>query len=524
MKRLFRYLVLVVMITAGCVKVEHPELLDPHSPIFRVSLDNSQTKTYVDENYSLFWHAEDRVSVFHKTTLNQEYIFSGSTGATSGNLIKADTENSGIGTPISANYAVYPYSQETLFLNGEKISVILPSVQYYAENSFGKGANPMVAVSSATDDMFLPFMNICGYLKLRLYGEEFRVRYITVNGNSGEKLSGRGIVSAEHLNPPAVEMASDAETGVTLDCGKEGILLGASEGDAVDFWIVLPPQEFSSGFTVTIIDHKGRSVMKSATGKVEIKRNRVKPMPAFDVNEESSDNAILYTTTNGAKLDISDEAFDVEIYSHTYENGIGRLTFKTPPQTIKEWAFSFQTRITTLSLPDGVRTIEQGAFSSCKNLVHITLPNTLESIVTSPNNPFRYCDKLERFYSKYASEDGRSIIIDGKFMCLAPANLFSYSIPEEVTAIGGYAFVECKGLKSVIIPEGVTSIENAAFFACTNLDTVICRPVTPPHLGSNPFLSNSSTRKIYVPTLSLQAYKTDEEWSEYADDIVGDLE
>jgi hypothetical protein len=44
----------------------------------------------------------------------------------------------------------------------------------------------------------------------------------------------------------------------------------------------------------------------------------------------------------------------------------------------------------------------------------------------------------------------------------------------------------------------------------------------PPKLGNDSvFDNNGSGRKIYVPTESVEAYKSASYWSEYASDIVG---
>ena len=46
-----------------------------------------------------------------------------------------------------------------------------------------------------------------------------------------------------------------------------------------------------------------------------------------------------------------------------------------------------------------------------------------------------------------------------------------------------------------------------------------CKSTTPPTLGTGAFDTNAPSRKIYVPSESVDAYKTN--WSAYADAIVG---
>lgn len=90
-----------------------------------------------------------------------------------------------------------------------------------------------------------------------------------------------------------------------------------------------------------------------------------------------------------------------------------------------------------------------------------------------------------------------------------------------VTTIGNSAFYGCTSLKSITIPEGVTEIGQSAFYVCTSLTSVYCKAITPPSLGGYVFYGNHSDRKIYVPTGSVDAYKSATRWSEYADAIVG---
>ena len=57
---------------------------------------------------------------------------------------------------------------------------------------------------------------------------------------------------------------------------------------------------------------------------------------------------------------------------------------------------------------------------------------------------------------------------------------------------------------------------------CESLTSVYCEAITPPSLGdSYVFNRNGSGRKIYVPTESVDAYKSATNWSEYASAIVG---
>ena len=104
---------------------------------------------------------------------------------------------------------------------------------------------------------------------------------------------------------------------------------------------------------------------------------------------------------------------------------------------------------------------------------------------------------------------------------LAGSKFTSLIIGNSVTSIGDYAFEGCESLASVTIGNGVTSIGNCAFRDCSSLASVYCKPITPPTGNSFMFYLNASERTIYVPTESVEAYKSAKYWSDYASDIVG---
>lgn len=90
-----------------------------------------------------------------------------------------------------------------------------------------------------------------------------------------------------------------------------------------------------------------------------------------------------------------------------------------------------------------------------------------------------------------------------------------------VIMIGDNAFNNCNNITSVTLPESVIEIGGFAFAWCASLTSVYCKATTPPAGGSKMFFINATDRKIYVPTESVNAYKSAEYWRDYADAIVG---
>ena len=162
------------------------------------------------------------------------------------------------------------------------MAVTLPAVQQYAENSFGLGSNTMVAVTEDKSDMILQFKNLCGYLVVKLYGEG-TVSSVRLEGNNGEKISGRADVQASYGTLPSIEMADEATTSITIDCG-EGVTLGTTAETATEFWFCVPPVTFSEGFTIAVQNSDGMGMTKRVTSSRSITRNTANTMSPLPVS------------------------------------------------------------------------------------------------------------------------------------------------------------------------------------------------------------------------------------------------
>ena len=173
---------------------------------------------------------------------------------------------------------------------------------------------------------------------------------------------------------------------------------------------------------------------------------------------------VTYTLNNDETATVSDcdgTVTSIKIPSNVESNG---QTYTVT--SIGNFAFSWCTGLTSVTIPDSVTSIGYGAFSECISLTSVTIPDSVTSI--------------------------------GDFAFTHCAGLTSVTIPGSVTSIGDYAFSECSGLTSVDIPDGVTSIGDRAFGNCTELTSVTFAGTVPENWGDSPFHNCHAMQTVYL--------------------------
>ena len=282
MKRLALYLGIAAVLVASCsIQEENYEIPQQDDDIFYASFEQPSegTRVYANEDLLLRWTADDCVSIFNKNTYNQQYKFTGETGDNAGGFRKVDTDEFVTGNAISNIVSVYPYQEATKITESGTLTLTLPAEQHYAENTFGLGANTMVSVS---EDNFLQYKNVGGYLRISLYGDGVSVSSITLMGNNGEKLAGKASLTMPLDGTPTAVLTDDATEKITLVCSSP-VALGTTAEGSTDFWFVVPPITFNKGFVVSISLATGETFEKATSKSITIERSNLSKMSPMEV-------------------------------------------------------------------------------------------------------------------------------------------------------------------------------------------------------------------------------------------------
>ena len=199
-------------------------------------------------------------------------------------------------------------------------------------------------------------------------------------------------------------------------------------------------------------------------------------------------NCIIYTTSDNVPLPF---AIGYGVIKNSMVENVGVMVLDSSITTIESECFANLKNLTTIILPNSITTIGESAFNHCSSLTSVIIPDSVTSI--------------------------------GKYAFYFCSSLTSVTIGNSVTSIGSEAFECCNSLTSVTIPDSVTSIGWYAFLDCSSLASVYCKPTAPPMVGSDGYIFNSNApgRKIYVPTASVNAYKSASTWNRYSNSIYG---
>ena len=537
------FLLSAIVLLVGCTKTNEfdpkpnygGEEANPLTSIYAGFADED-SRTYVENDTDILWQNGDALSLFYANYSNVKFVYNGESGA---RMAKFDIVNNSGSTNDLNNFkthALYPYNANATTKYDEttksfNISTVFPTTQSYAPNSFGCGANVMVAASddNVSENEMLHFRNACGYFTVKLYGEGVKVRTIKLTARNSERIAGAATIKTHAENAPEVTVSLDGSSHVVLDCGEEGVALGADKENATEFWFALPPVALNNGVHIEVTATDGTVFKKETTNKIVIERNKIQPMAALKFVQSVPNNNVLWYTRHDNPTtpfewdeDDNEDMFDATITKHYYDSANKRIVveFATPLTTIKYEAFmgyagNIYKDLKTMTLPNSLTTIEEGAFRNT-GIVEFVIPGSvtyigedaflfcydLESVIIepSPTNqplsieydqvfgsaPLKYINVNRDF--RFMSGD-EEVDLDssggGLFAFAGDVNPTKIVLGEQLSKIYGYMFAGVP-MTEFEIPKHITEIGMGAFSYCENL-TEITIPATIKSIGDDAF-------------------------------------
>lgn len=533
MKRVLWVVAAIVAFITSCAKnSESTDFLVAPSEDFTAIL-GSDTRTTLDGT-SVKWCEDDLLTIFTKTSHNRKYEISELSDDRSSATFSFVSYTGADNTPVTANYALYPYDAEAT-ISGNVITTTIATEQSYVKNSTNLSYALMVAKSDNTTFTFSNAGALIRFNISKIVPDSFTLQSITLT-STANKLSGE----------VTIDTSADCKA-VVSSTGSNSVTLAnidtAIPDAGLSFYVVLPATSFDTDdLTATITFKEGVKefvlpAFELAQGKIKTVSYSIADADDFTGNipgdgggddtpviePKPANNEIWYTISDNNRVDPYYMNFGATIISNTYneENQCFIIKFDSDIKYIGYKAFYYCDTLTSITLPDSVTSIGQQAFSLCSSLKSVNIPDSITSIEAET---FLGCDLQSISIPNNVTTIGAKA-----FQSCSP--LKSVTIPDSVTEISDNAFCNCKNITSVNIGENVKKMGKRVFLDCSSLKTINCRSIIPSSLGEYVFYNskyNPNTGKttysligcnIYVPASDddsiIDAYKAAEGWSTY---------
>lgn len=271
MRRIFGFMLLAATVaaTASCIEEQNnlPESGQTVGMTFIGHVDDVDSKTTLDTDFSINWSTTDHITVFANDGAGTHF-----TDVTVDDSKKIATFKGEIEL-ADAYYAIYPKQDAAVYSSeNESITATLPTVQTATDGTFADGANLAVAKSGGE------------HLYFKNAGALLAVKCPTSNANSirivsrdeSVKMSGKAVISYNNGNPtvtPAPEAVNYAE--VTCATTKVG----------ETYYFVVYPGTYSAGFDIIFTSKNDASIKSKVSTTKELKLDRNSNVMLFNSPE-----------------------------------------------------------------------------------------------------------------------------------------------------------------------------------------------------------------------------------------------
>ena len=251
---------------ASCKKNEQPT--GSTKLIAGIEQQKSDSKTSLD-GLQIKWSEGDKLYVYDKDAEEGAFFtLSSGEGTSTG-------EFTGTYNFTNENVAVYPSSSFS-GSGGTIVTMSLPAVQTASgSGTFGNGANPMLGVFSDFNNLTLK--SLCGVLCLQLMGNNVNITAIEIVGGPDDKLNGTFTANYKDTDPVLIKTGDDGNNTVTLNC------TATLTSTAQKFYVVLPANTLSNGFTMKVYNGTNEIFSQSTTHDITMHLNTIETMDPVEV-------------------------------------------------------------------------------------------------------------------------------------------------------------------------------------------------------------------------------------------------
>lgn len=438
-------ILLVLLVLAGCQEKDELGKASNVSVSLRASIENTGSRTSVDEEGCVLWVNTDAIGVFGNETRNAKF-----------QSISSGTDVLFVGEMASRQdvptLAYYPYNEHAV-LDGNTLHFDLPSEYAYT----GESNAPMLGIRQP-DGSFV-FKHLCGLLQVTVENvpEDAKCLNIVSEGTEGQEAP--YIAGSVTINDVTAENAtiSIAKNGSReLSIGLEN----TSSQETCTFNIPVPLGDYPQ-LSVKLMMDDGTVSMDKTISDVSMARAKMLDMPAVDVEKE---NGLVTITEAGTLKQLLGEDF-LNITKLKIVGPINGDDVRCLHQMLGSNAFAEKGKLTSLDLSKA--SIVKGGSWYCK--------------LNEDMLEYKYCYTSNNVISEYMFYNFTNLqnlvlpnnITDIRYNAFkGSSSLTSLIIPDGVTSIGRGAFSGCSSLTSLNIPAGVTSIGQYAFFDCKALESI----------------------------------------------------
>ena len=209
---------------------------------------------------------------------------------------------------------------------------------------------------------------------------------------------------------------------------------------------------------------------------------------------------------------IPENVTEIEDYAFYMAQFLEQVTVPASITVIPEYCFASCEKLNAVNLPDTLDRIESTGFYHCTKLTRVDLP---ESLTYIGSLSFARCTKLaevtipkaatyiggsafdETAWIDALREENPVIIINGVLVDARKDSGETFTVPDSVHMISGYAFIFRDDLKEVIIPDSVKIVGEWAFEDCFALEQVTL-PASVEEIGNGAFQKCAALKSITV--------------------------